>query len=134
MAYSKEYHKKYRENRSQEQIEQDKLTQKKFRQSDKGIRRRNISHWNEAKIREPEERWESFYENKFVVATNCALCNVEFGDNGHKSNGKCLDHHHHSGYIRNIVCRKCNVSPMVMFDKKMNNVLLELHRAFHLRN
>ena len=106
--------------------------QKEWRQSHAGKRRRNISHWNEAKIREPEEKWESFYDNKFYPATNCYICNVEFGETGVHSNGKCLDHHHHSGYIRNIVCRKCNSSCMPMFDMRLSNVLLELHR-YHLR-
>ena len=116
-----------------EEREESVLKQRKWRQTHNGKRLRNISHWRHAKIREPEEGWIDFYENKFFPATNCALCKIDFGDNGHRSDGKCLDHHHASGYMRNIVCRRCNISCMPMYDKKISCVLLELHR-YHFRN
>ena len=112
------------------ETEKEKQYQKAWRQSHAGKRRRNISHWRSYGVREPEEGWVEFYDNTFCNATNCALCNVEFGENGNSSNGKCLDHHHASGYIRNIICRKCNISTMPLYDLKFPAVLLEIHRRY----
>jgi len=51
------------------------------------------------------------YEDIYDIVqntTNCELCNVELCD-GIKSNGRCMDHCHETGYFRKVLCRKCNV-------------------------
>ena len=108
--------------------------QKRWRQTDKGKFIRNRNHWIVGGIVEPLEGWKEFWE-VYKKKTHCELCNIEFDlENGKTSKkARCLDHHHNSGAIRNVICRYCNMSPMRNFDKKHNNVILELHRYF-LRN
>ncbi len=107
-----------------------KKYQKKWRQTDSGKKRRNISHWKDAGIRQPLEGWDIFWE-EFKLKKKCEICNVEFNLEKHNTKrGRCLDHHHHSGYIRNVVCRKCNISDMRKFDSNHDKVLFELHRYF----
>ena len=64
-------------------------------------------------------RWKGFglklkenqtYEDIYDMVQNtqnCELCNVELCD-GIKSNGRCMDHCHETGYFRKVLCRKCN--------------------------
>ena len=107
---------------------------KVWRQTDRGKFIRNRNHWIASEVREPLEGWENYWET-FKTKTHCELCNVEFDlKNGATSKkGRCLDHHHHSGYIRNVVCRTCNISPIRMFDSKHDKVLFQLHRLFMLK-
>ena len=37
----------------------------------------------------------------------CSICEKEFGDD---LNDKCIDHCHHDGNIRGVLCRNCNTS------------------------
>lgn len=107
---------------------------KRWRQTDRGKFIRNRNHWIASEVREPLEGWENYWET-FKTKTHCELCNVEFDlEKGSTSKrGRCLDHHHHSGYIRNVVCRTCNISPIRMFDSKNDKVLFQLHRLFMLK-
>ena len=104
---------------------------KAWRQTDRGKFIRNKNHWIASGIREPAESWETYWE-EFKIKTHCDICNIEFDlENGATSKmARCLDHHHHSGYIRNIICRNCNISAMRHFDNKHNMVLFELQRYF----
>ena len=118
--------KRYREKHPERYKEQ----QRNWRQSDSGKFRRNKSHWSEAGIVEPEIGWRPYWDI-FKETTNCEVCNIVFGSN--KDNSvRCLDHHHGSGHIRNIICRKCNKTRWSI-DGKHKDVLLELHREFILR-
>jgi len=109
--------------------------QKNWRQTDRGKFIRNRNHWIASGIKEPLEGWEEYWE-KFKLKTHCQLCNIEFDlEKGATSKrGRCLDHHHHSGYIRNVICRNCNISCMRLFDNKHNMVLFELQRYFKIKN
>ncbi len=67
-----------------------------------------ISRWKKSvglKLREGET-YEMIYE-KVYSTPNCQLCNVELCD-GMKSNGRCMDHDHETGYFRKVLCRRCN--------------------------
>ena len=70
---------------------------------------------------------EDTYE-KFEEATRCVSCNVKFEKNINNTR-KCLDHHHASGHVRNIICSKCNANRRVV-DNNIRILLLELHRYF----
>mgnify|MGYP003645532172 CR=1 FL=1 len=106
--------------------------QKQWRQTDAGKRRRNISHWTGYGVREPLEGWNAFWET-FKLKTHCELCNVKFNlENHNTKQGRCLDHHHHSGYFRNVICRGCNLGHMKKFDSKHDLVLFQLQRSFRL--
>ena len=67
-----------------------------------------INRWRDKtglKLKE-NQTYEDIYE--IVQNTqNCELCNVELCD-GRKSNGRCMDHCHETGYFRKVLCRKCN--------------------------
>jgi len=103
----------------------------RWRQTDRGKFIRNRNHWKEYGVTEPLEGWEEYWEI-FKKKTHCELCNVKFDlDNGGTSkSGRCLDHHHHSGSIRNVICRGCNISVMRKFDANHDRMLFELQRYF----
>ncbi len=104
---------------------------KRWRQTDKGIFIRNRNHWKAGGITEPLEGWEAYWE-EFKKHKKCELCNVEFDleNGGTSSQARCLDHHHHSGSIRNVICRSCNRSDMRLFDANHDRMLFELQRYF----
>ena len=108
---------------------------KRWRQTDKGKFIRNRNHWISYGIKEPLEGWEQYWE-EFKKITHCELCNVKFNleAGGTSKQGRCLDHHHHSGTIRNVICRNCNITTMRKFDSNHDKVLFELQRYFRLNN
>ena len=57
------------------------------------------------KLREGET-YEIIYE-KVQDTTHCELCNVEL-ISGRKSNSRCMDHDHETGYFRYVLCNTCN--------------------------
>lgn len=127
-TYNKKHYERVRNN--PEYREQQRIRGQAYRQTDRGIFIRNKSHWIDSGIREPAETWDIYWET-FKTKTHCEVCNIKFNlENANSSEGRCLDHHHHSGYIRNVICRSCNRSVMRNFDNKHNMVLFELQRYF----
>jgi hypothetical protein len=63
--------------------------------------------------------------NLWINTTTCNFCNKTF----ESEIDKCVEHHHSSGYIRGICCRKCNGN-LASVDMKLKDNLLELHRYF----
>ena len=107
--------------------------QKAFRGTERGRYHRNKGHWKGAGICEPCQGWEEFYYGTFIKATNCDVCDMVFSADGGNGSGKCLDHHHPSGYIRHIICRSCNIK-RTRIDTLHMRVLLDLHRASVLQS
>ena len=126
------YDRKYR----LENLEKKKIIEKEWRISDRGKekKRKNEQRYRYGKNGR-ERTWkimgiilnEDTYE-KYELATNCESCNIEFEGKG--NNKKCLDHHHPSGHVRNIICNKCNVFRGVV-DNNIRKLLLDLHQYFN---
>ena len=69
-----------------------------------------ISNWRSSGLicREGETYKDIYYH--VMSINNCELCNVEFTDQIGNQNGnqRCMDHDHHTGFFRKVLCRKCN--------------------------
>jgi len=84
--------------------------------------------WKRAGIRLFEGMFE-YYEN----TTHCESCGCEFlVGKGQGKNKKQLDHCHHSGYARQVICKSCNCWRRGR-DNRMDKVHLELYRYFFLK-
>ena len=114
--------------------EESKANGRRYRQTDKGKFIRNKNHWIAENIREPREGWNEFYFKTFDPSTHCELCNCLFDPKNDYNSQRCLEHDHHSGYIRSICCRRCNGGVIKKFDSHRVNLMLELHRYFNLMN
>jgi len=67
-----------------------------------------ISRWKDwgMKLKEGED-WDSIYLY-YVTCEECENCGIELTD-GCSSDGRTLDHDHSTGFIRNVLCRSCNL-------------------------
>ena len=72
---------------------------------------------------------DNLYE-RYTNTKKCEICNVDLVLGYKSKNRKCIDHHHLSGYVRDIVCNTCNVKRRVI-DTKTLKVNLHLHRYFN---
>jgi len=83
-----------------------KATDKKYRQTPKGIKNRIVCHWRESGLIVNDI--DALYD-KYVNTTNCELCNVKLCSGNKEPNRKCMDHCHITGNFRNVVCNSCNM-------------------------
>ena len=68
-----------------------------------------IRDWRHRKIKlRDDEDWDSVYIQWFIQqkCDDCE-CELKFGKKG--SGCRVLDHDHETGFIRGIVCQRCNV-------------------------
>ena len=98
----KQIKKEYDKKRYNENNENIKEIQKKYRSTEKGIKSNRIKIWKHRGI--ICEDFDSVYE-KYINTTCCEYCNCEFTE----KNVRCLDHNHETGEIRAILCNRCNV-------------------------
>jgi len=123
--YMKEYNKQYREKnrgkikeqrkqsyiKNKEKVkekqkiyrEKNKEKKKQYNKSDKGIKVSRISNWKKGGIKSVD--FDIVYE-KYINTHYCEVCNIKLTIGRDNINStRCLDHHHSSGEIRNIVCK-----------------------------
>ena len=80
-----------------------------------GLKQRRISDWKaQGVICKINQTYEDLH-NEYVNAIKCVACDVVFEKGrgtktGQTKIGKCLDHNHTTGYMRQIICRSCNTS------------------------
>ena len=82
------------------------VSNKKYRQTPKGIKNRIVCHWRESGLIVNDI--DALYE-KYLNTTNCELCNVTLCTGSKASNRKCMDHCHITGNFRNVVCNTWNM-------------------------
>ena len=85
-----------KEKRKQQMIE--------YNQTEAGIKSSRIRNWKRSgMILRDYQTWDSVY-TKYLDCTNCEQCNKVF----QTTLDRQLDHCHTTGFIRNIVCCRCN--------------------------
>jgi len=121
----KEYYQNSKEHRKEYyQKNKEKLCQqhREYCKKNKVIVR--INAWIQSGFKHTDEEFKEIFKRR-QESIKCELCDTEYTS----SRDKHADHHHSSGSFRNICCNKCNNNRRSI-DRKMDKVLLELHRYF----
>lgn len=122
---SKEYSKLYREENKEYfknyRLQNKEYFKKKIREfkykedgtrTEKYNKSMKITNWKALNMKPlPNENWSFIYE-VFKETTNCMGCGKFFKKERHK----CLDHDHDNGYIRGVICHKCNHYTVDVFE------------------
>tara|TARA_R110000772_G_scaffold77461_2_gene166809 strand:+ start:50 stop:376 length:327 start_codon:yes stop_codon:yes gene_type:complete len=101
----KEYDRQYYLN-NKEKIKQQ---QKAYRKTPAGKRIATKQNWKQQGLIETEDyTYDSLYD-RYLVHTNCDLCDVELTVGRYNTaTTKCMDHDHVTRIFRNFVCHSCN--------------------------
>jgi hypothetical protein len=80
-------------------------SRRRYKQTPKGQKADKIGKWkSDLKIKlRPDEDWDSVYLT-WLLTENCMFCDKDITD----KKFKCLDHNHETGFIRGVICKKCN--------------------------
>ena len=116
--------------KNKEWYDNNKEKAKIYRQSDKAIKSRHISHWKGygVELNCDFSSWELLYDY-YLSKNNCEICGTQFYLEGRKNN-KNLDHNHTTKQFRWVVCSKCN-NKLGKTDKNFNLLMRELKLLFN---
>ena len=103
----KEKIKEYRE-KNKEKI-------KKYNKTHNRLKSNRIAKWKSNGLKINDNDLDKLYE-RYINSNECELCGVTYTD----TNKRCLDHDHHTGLFRNVVCHKCNSSSKLLAKKNKN--------------
>jgi len=95
---TKAYNKDYKEAHKEEQNAYNKT----YFQTPKGKKSRSISGWKQLGAIGDLKK---FYDERYLPATKCEVCEKVFKS----TRDKCMDHCHDTGEIRWVLCNSCNV-------------------------
>ena len=82
-----------------------KLYFSNYHKSEEGVKKNRIKNWKNRGV-DSSYDFEVIYDI-YMHTNKCDICQVSLTD-GKGPHGRCLDHDHETGEIRNIVCMKCN--------------------------
>ena len=100
--YNQNYNNEYYKN-NKDQI---KIIKQKYRQTENGKKNKKISDWKLSGLKEYGYTYEEVYEY-YLSVNNCEVCKVKLNTN--IKTQKCMDHCHHTGCFRWILCQSCNI-------------------------
>jgi hypothetical protein len=111
-----DYYKKYREEHKQQKKDYDEKYREENKQKLKE-KRKTFNGRKSSRISDWKRRGVLCFDfnllyDLYINCNKCEICNVEFGDNPRKKNGRCLDHDHNitdKFNIRYVCCRSCNI-------------------------
>jgi len=130
-AHSKEYRKRHYLNdvewlKKNKEQSKEIVSEKNMKYDNQRLKLKTINGWLNHDIK--SANWDYVYD-RFINTFNCEVCNIEFIIGSRGNDRRCLDHHHLSGEIRNVLCNKCNCQ-RIKIDRLHTYVLLDLHRYF----
>ena len=124
MGYNKEYARKY----YLEHKEEDNERSRKYGATEKGKKCKRIYLWRSRGMLLLEGMtWEDIHDY-YINTWECEDCGCELVSGFRQSNKRCLDHCHHTGYIRGVVCHKCNMrrpNASAVRLQELNDALLQ---------
>ena len=111
--YNKEWREKNKEklkqqNKAYREKNKDKIKEynKEYSQTEAGIKSHRIARWKHRGVTlQFHQDWDSIYRT-YIECEYCDECEIKFKN----SLNRHLDHCHETGYIRNIICNRCNQS------------------------
>lgn len=80
---------------------------KEWRQTPQGIKARLIDGWKNYGLKLYGYTYDEVYEY-YLETTHCEVCKIKLNTN--IKTQKCMDHCHHTGCFRWVLCQSCNAN------------------------
>jgi hypothetical protein len=82
---------------------------KEYRKTDKYKRNHTISTWKRRGLIETDNYTYNSLYDKYLIHTNCDICNIILTTGKRCPQTKMMDHDHKTGEFRNFLCCDCNL-------------------------